>query len=303
MTSMDSMDRRSFLRLGSAGVAAAVGAVAAHGSETDPAPHRALDRTEEPMNDAIRVTVWNEGLHESLCDGIPKLLPAEMADRAAEIVARMKKNYAKAREIYPDGIGGQIAKSLQAHKDIASVRVQEIRDEQQGLTDETLNNTDVLLWWGHLAHDEITDENVDRVHARVLDGMGLLVLHSAHMSRIFRRLMGTGCMLKANFREERERLWITDPAHSIAQGLPEYFDVEGTEMYGEPFEIPQPDQLVFISWFEGGEVFRSGCCWHRQNGRVFYFRPGHETSPIYYDENVLRVIYNGIRWATPPAAL
>jgi trehalose utilization protein len=70
-------------------------------------------------------------------------------------------------------------------------------------------------------------------------------------------------------------------------------------MYGEHFDIPQPDQLVFISWFQGGEVFRSGCCWHRGKGKIFYFRPGHETFPIYYNEQVQRVIYNGVRWLAP----
>ena len=94
-------------------------------------------------------------------------------------------------------------------------------------------------------------------------------------------------------------LWVVDPAHPIVEGMPDYFELPNTEMYGEPFGIPKPDDLVFISWFQGGEVFRSGCCWHRERGRVFYFRPGHETFPIYHNADVQRVIYNAVRWAAP----
>jgi len=115
------------------------------------------------------------------------------------------------------------------------------------------------------------------------------------------KLMGTECDLKWRDNGEKERLWVVDPAHPIVDGLPEHIEIPETEMYGEHFNIPQPDELVFISWFEGGEVFRSGCCWHRGQGKVFYFRPGHETLPIYYDETVLNVIYNGIIWARPTA--
>lgn len=225
------------------------------------------------MSNGIRVTVWNEGVHE-------------------------KKNEA-VRKVYPKGMGWQIAQYLEKQEGIASVHISELDHKAQGLTDDILNATDVMTWWGHVAHGQVTDENVDRVHKRVLEGMGLIVLHSGHLSKIFRRLMGTGCMLKWREIGERERLWVVDPSHPIAEGLNEYFELEHTEMYGEHFDIPQPDHQVFISWFQGGEVFRSGCCWHRSQGKVFYFRPGHETFPIYYDANVLRVIYNAVKWAVP----
>ncbi|MBI4556983.1 MAG: ThuA domain-containing protein [Candidatus Hydrogenedentes bacterium] len=225
------------------------------------------------MKDGIRVTVWNEGVHE--------------------------KRDAPVKAIYPKGMGAQIAQYLEKQPGIASVHVSELDHPQQGLTDETLNNTDVMTWWGHTAHDQVTDENVERIHRRVLDGMGIVVLHSGHMSKIFRKLMGTGCMLKWREIGERERIWVVDPAHPITEGIPEYIELEHTEMYGEHFDIPQPDRLVFISWYQGGEVFRSGCCWHRSKGKVFYFSPGHETLPIYYNEHVLRVICNGIKWAAP----
>ncbi|MBI5092754.1 MAG: ThuA domain-containing protein [Candidatus Hydrogenedentes bacterium] len=225
------------------------------------------------MSDGLRVTVWNEGVHE-------------------------KKNEA-VRKVYPKGMGHVIAQYLKKQKGIASVHVSELNDKDQGLSDKILNNTDVMTWWGHMAHNEVKDENVERVQRRVLDGMGLVVLHSGHHSKIFRKLMGTGCDLRWREIGERERIWVVDPGHPIAEGLGDYFELQHEEMYGEHFDIPQPDQQVFVSWFEGGEVFRSGCCWHRSKGKVFYFRPGHETFPTYYDKNVLKVIYNGVKWAAP----
>lgn len=212
---------------------------------------------------------------------------------------RLKESEKKVFEIYPDGIGAQIVKFLSKQDGIASVHLSQFHDEQQGLTDDILNNTDVMVWWGHLASEEVTDENANRVYQRVMDGMGFIPLHSALVSRVFMKLMGTGCMVKWREIGERERLWVVDPGHPIVDGLPEYFELEETEMYGEHFDIPQPDRLIFISWFQGGEVMRSGCCWHRGRGKVFFFRPGHETLPIYYNENVVKVISNAVKWAAP----
>lgn len=225
------------------------------------------------MKDGIRVTVWNEGVHEKTSEQV--------------------------RKVYPKGMGYPIAQYLRKQADIASVHISQLDDKEQGLTDKILNNTDVMTWWGHTAHGRVTDENVDRVHQRVLHGMGLVVLHSGHFSKIFRKLMGTSCDLRWREIGERERIWVVDPAHPIADGLGDYFELQHEEMYGEHFDIPQPDQQVFVSWFEGGEVFRSGCCWHRSQGKVFYFRPGHETFPTYFDKTVLKVIYNGIKWVSP----
>ena len=225
------------------------------------------------MSKGIRVTIWNEGVHEK---------------RDANVTA-----------LYPEGMGRQIAQYIEKQEGIASVRVAELDQPKHGLTDEVIENTDVMTWWGHTAHEKVDDAIVAKVHQRVLEGMGLVVLHSGHFSKIFKKLMGTGCDLKWREIGERERIWVVDPGHPIADGLPEYIEIPHVEMYGEHFDIPQPDQQVFISWFAGGEVFRSGCCWHRGRGKVFYFRPGHETLPIYYNEQVLKVIYNGIRWAVP----
>ena len=225
------------------------------------------------MAEKIRVTVWNEYQHE--------------------------KENAQIRKIYPRGMHVPIAKHLR--KEGFTVRTATLDEPEHGLTEKVLARTDVLTWWGHKAHGAVKDEIVDRVHQRVMDGMGLVVLHSGHMSKPFRKLMGTGCMLKWREIGEKERLWVTLPGHAIAEGIDDYFEIPHTEMYGEHFDIPTPDELVFVSWFPGGEVFRSGCCFYRGTGKVFYFRPGHETYPIYYQPEVLRVIANAVRWAAPTA--
>ncbi len=222
----------------------------------------------------LRVTVWNEFRHE----------------RENEFIGG----------IYPDGIHGAIAEGLRAHG-FSNVRTATLDEPEHGLTEEVLAETDVLTWWGHKAHGAVSDEVITRVQARVLQGMGLLVLHSGHASKIFQRLMGTSCMLNWREADEKERFWVVAPGHPIAQGLGPYFEIPEVEMYGEFFDIPQPDQLVFISWFEGGNVFRSGCCFNRGNGKIFYFRPGHETYPIFYNETVRQVIANAVRWAAPTA--
>ena len=174
---------------------------------------------------------------------------------------------------------------------------------EHGLTDEVLDNTDVLFWWGHVLHGEVSDAVVAKVYERVLKGMGLVVLHSGHFSKIFKKLMGTGCNLKWRESGDLERLWVVKPSHPIAAGLGEYFELPAEETYGEHFDIPAPDEVVFASWFSGGELFRSGCCFERGNGRIFYFRPGHETFPTFYDENVKKVLVNSALWAGAPGGV
>ena len=221
----------------------------------------------------IRVTVWGENVHES-------------------------KNPVVAA-IYPRGIHETIASGLRELLPEAEVGTATLQETEHGLTSERLRATDVLTWWGHLAHGEVSDQVVERVHRRVLEGMGLLVLHSAHYSKIYRRLLGTSGSLTWREAGEKERLWVCHPGHPIAAGIDRQFELPHEEMYGEPFGIPPPDEQVFISWFEGGEVFRSGCCWTRGNGKIFYFRPGHETYPTYLDPNVRRVLANAVSWARP----
>lgn len=218
-----------------------------------------------------RVTIWNEGRHE--------------------------KKSLKVQEVYPAGIHAVIARAMQ-EKGITACTAT-LDEPEHGLTAEVLENTDVLFWWGHMAHHDVQDAIVERVYQRVLQGMGLVVLHSAHFSKIFRKLMGTSCDLKWREIGEKERLWVVNPGHPIAAGLPEYIELEHEEMYGEHFDIPAPDELVFVSWFAGGEVFRSGSCFYRGAGKIFYFRPGHETYRTYYQPQIQQVLYNAALWAAP----
>ena len=217
----------------------------------------------------IRVTIWNENIHERTEDHV--------------------------RALYPEGIHATIASAFDGD-DRFVVRTATLDEAQAGLPDELLEHTDVLVWWGHKAHDEVPDERAALVQRRVLEGMGFIPLHSAHFSKPFKLLMGTSCTLKWRNTGERERVWNLAPSHPITAGIGEYFEVAKSEMYGERFDIPEPDQLLFVSWFEGGEVFRSGCVWQRGNGRVFYFSPGDQAFPIYHDDNVRRVIVNAAAW-------
>jgi trehalose utilization protein len=212
---------------------------------------------------------------------------------------RQERSDEPVRAVYPDGIHAAIAAGLGAAG--FAVRTATLDEPEHGLTDAVLAETDVLTWWGHVAHDEVDDAIVERVQRRVLEGMGLIVLHSGHFSKIFKRLMGTSCDLKWREAGEHERVWVVDPSHPIAAGLGESFVIDEEEMYGEFFDIPAPDRLVLVSWFQGGEVFRSGCCYERGNGRIFYFRPGHETHPTYFHSGVRRVIANAAHWAAGPS--
>lgn len=227
------------------------------------------------MNTPIRVVVWNEFIHE--------------------------QSEERVREIYPDGIHSAIEQGLKEKLGQEVVVTCGTLDEpDHGLSDSLIESTDVLFWWGHAGHDRVRDEIVEKLQRRVLEGMGLVVLHSGHESKLFRRLMGTSCMLRWREEGEKERLWITAPGHPILKGIEgEYFELQQAEMYGEHFDIPSPDELLLISWFAGGEVFRSGCTFRRGQGRIFYFRPGHETYPIYFDTNVKQILANAACWASP----
>ena len=220
----------------------------------------------------IRVLVWGENVYE--------------------------RENAIVREIYPAGMHECIADGLRSDPEL-QVRTATLQQPEHGLTETALEETDVLLWWGHAAHGKVAINVVERVLKRVWEGMGFIALHSSHYSRPFMRLMGTSCSLTWREAGEKERLWVCNPAHPIARGIDRYFEIENTEMYGEPFAIPAPDEIVFISWFEGGEVFRSGCTWKRGNGKIFYFRPGHEAYPIYYNPVVRSVLRNAAHWAAP----
>ena len=220
----------------------------------------------------IRAVVWGENVHE----------------RTNETVA----------SIYPEGMHNCIAAALNEDSAIEATTAT-LQEPEHGLPQNRLDAADVLLWWGHAAHGDVSDDVVDRVADAVWGGMGLILLHSAHLAKIFTMLMGTPCSLTWREAGERERIWVTAPGHPIAEGLADCFELEHEEMYGEPFRVPEPLETVFVSWFQGGEVFRSGLTYRRGAGNVFYFRPGHETYPTYFDENVRQVLRNAVKWANP----
>ncbi|MCD7730071.1 MAG: ThuA domain-containing protein [Oscillospiraceae bacterium] len=223
----------------------------------------------------IKVTVWNEFVHEREYEGI--------------------------KRIYPNGIHGCIADFLQKNEDI-TVRCATLDMPNQGISDEILADTDVLIWWAHARHEDISDENVRLIQNHVLSGMGFIGLHSAHFSKVMKALLGTSMTL--HWRHgDREKLWCTAPYHPIAAGVEPCIEIPEEEMYGEFFDIPKPDDVVFTGWFGGGEVFRSGCTFTRGMGKIFYFQPGHEEYPIYYMPQIQRIITNAVRWAKPESRL
>ncbi|MBR7132163.1 MAG: ThuA domain-containing protein [Clostridia bacterium] len=219
----------------------------------------------------INVTVFNEFKHEKEVDAV--------------------------KAIYPDGIHNALKRGLE--DEAVSVKTVTLDDENCGITDELLENTDVFIWWGHMAHHLVPDEIAEKVKNAVLKGMGIIFLHSSHHSKPFKLLMGTSCNLTWREDGDRELVWVCNPSHPIAQGIGRFIHLEHEETYGEPFGIPEPDELVFIGNFEGGEVFRAGCCWRKEYGKVFYFQPGHETFPIFHNRQILKVIKNAIHWAKP----
>lgn len=219
----------------------------------------------------IRVTIFNEFIHEKVDETVKKL--------------------------YPDGIHNRLKEALQ--DDEIVVRTVTLDDPECGLTQEVLDETDVIMWWGHAGHHKVPDEVARRVRDAVLGGMGAIFLHSAHVSKPFTLLMGTSGSLGWRETGDLSRVWVIDPAHPIAQGIDRFLEIENEETYCEPFDIPTPDELVFTSWYSGGEIFRSGCCWKKGRGKVFYFQPGHETYPVYHNEDVLKVIKNAVKWAAP----
>lgn len=221
----------------------------------------------------VRTVVWGENIHEQTNEDV--------------------------RALYPEGMHGAIAAALAEDGNI-QVSVATLQDAEHGLSEERLAATDVLTWWGHRAHGDVSDEVVARVQRRVWEGMGLIVLHSGHYSKIFRLLMGTPCSLKWREAGERERLWVVNRGHPIARGLGDYVELPNTEMYGEPFAVPEPMETVFISWYEGGEVFRSGMTFQRGAGRIFYLSPGHETYPIYHNSDMQQILRNAVNWAYNP---
>lgn len=219
----------------------------------------------------IRITVWNEYKHE--------------------------REYENIRKVYPEGIHGCIASFLKMQEDF-TVRTATFDMPEHGLTEEVLQETDVLIIWSHALQDEFSDMVAERVQRHVLGGMGLIALHSAHFSKIMKRLLGTSMTLKWR-HGDKEKLWCIAPSHPIAKSVPEMIELPQEEMYGEFFDIPKPDDVIFAGWFSGGEVFRSGCTFLRGMGKIFYFQPGHEEYPIYFKPEIQRIIINAVRFCAP----
>ncbi len=223
------------------------------------------------MSKKINVTIWNEYRHEKEYDGV--------------------------REIYPDGIHVAIRELLSESDDLV-IRTATLDEPDCGLPDSVLDSTDVLIWWGHCAHHEVPDELAEKIRMRVYLGMGFIALHSAHMSKPFLSIIGTtGCLRWG--RNVTEVVWNIMPQHPIAAGIPDHFTLPAEEIYAEPFQIPAPDELVFLGWFDDGYVFRSGACFNRGAGRIFYFQPGHETYPTYHNPVIGRILRNAVHWAAP----
>jgi trehalose utilization protein len=224
----------------------------------------------------IRVTVWNENFHET--------------------------TEAAVKERYPDGIHGAVAAGITEHLgDQVTVRTATLEQPEHGLTEEVLDQTDVLTWWAHAKHADVSDEIVERVRQRVLGGMGLIALHSSHFSKILIKLLGTTCSLEWRDDADRELVWTVAPGHPITEGVPSPIIIPEHETYAEYFDIPQPDELIFVSSFEGGEIFRGGATFRRGQGRIFYFSPGDQHYPIYHQAEIRKVIANAVEWAAPNA--
>ena len=224
---------------------------------------------EQGWKSIVKITIYNEYRHEQEDEAI--------------------------RAVYPEGIHGCLSKFLNQNEEIEVRHIATFDMPEHGLCENVLHDTDVLVFWSHMLQEEFSDEVARRVQKHVQAGMGLVALHSAHYSKVLRFLLGTTMTLRWHHGEQ-ERLIVTSPSHPIAQGIPERFDLAKEEMYGEYFDIPKPDDVVFTGWFSGGEVFRSGVTFTRGRGRIFYFQPGHEEYPIYENPIIQRIITNGVLW-------
>lgn len=201
--------------------------------------------------------------------------------------------------IYPKDISGAVADALRAAGEF-EVHTAALSDPDQGLSDAALAGADVLFWWGHQRHDQVHDDRVAAVVQRVRDNrLGLVALHSSHYSKPFKSLMGTACDLGGwGINRAPEQISVKAPAHPIARGISD-FQIPREEFCNEPFQVPPPDLVILESTWHTGQRFRSGCLWKRDSGRVFYFRPGHEEFPTYFQPEVKAILVNAARWMSP----
>lgn len=257
------------------------------------------------------------------------------------------------KEAYENYLGKCIADQLSKNAAF-SVSSATLNDKQQGIGTEVLNNTDVLIWWGHIRHGEISTAKGQEIVQRIATGnLSFIGLHSAHWSVPFieamnevtrRRIFADSSLKKEDVtfiapevrkslpkREDRlapytdirkfpdgskklevhlpnccfpdvrndgkpSTIRVQKKEHPIVKGLSPVLRLQQTEMYNEPFHVPEPDQLILEECWEGGEWFRSGMLWNLGKGKVFYFRPGHETYPIFKEKWVMQLLTNAVQW-------
>ena len=214
-----------------------------------------------------------------------------------KVKALVWSEFTEPKDVYPKGIHGDIAAHLNAGGEVEA-KVVQLADPDQGVSDADLEWADVLLWWGHKHHGKVTDETIGRIVKAVKEGgMGYFAIHSAHYSRGLIALLEDKCGLGGVGDGGAETVSVVAPDHPIAKGVKD-FVIPRVEYFIEPFTVPEPEAVVFRSTYEKTDGwFRTGCCWTVGKGRVFYFRPGHETYPIIRQPEVQKCIYNGALWA------
>lgn len=218
-----------------------------------------------------------------------------MSQSSVRVLAWSEHTAPKA--VFPDDINNAVAGALCEDPQL-TVTTAELVDPGDGVPEEVLASTDVLVWWGHLLHGRVTDAAVARIAAQVRDGgMGFVALHSAHMSKPFTTLIGDdGRLGGVALDGGKETITVRTPDHPVAQGVSD-FVIGKEESYDEEFGCGHPDTVVFHSAFENGQQFRSGLAYRIGAGRVFYFRPGHEEYPTLFLPEVKQIIRNAVRWA------
>ena len=227
-----------------------------------------------------KVVVWSEG-SANVDEGSKKVYPEDINTAIAEGLAPLKAR------------GWEIVKAT-------------LGDPDQGISDELLAGTDVLIWWGHKKHGEVKNELVDKIDQRVRDGkMGFIATHSSHFAKPFKKLMGTACSWGEYVVDGTSvEILVKEPSHPICRGV-RSFKLPKIERYGEPFAVPAPEAVPLDGRYTKPDgktaPARMGLCWAVGKGKVFYFTPGHETYDDYYRPEVRRIFVNAVQWAAPAA--
>jgi len=209
------------------------------------------------------------------------------------------------KNVYPSDINTAIADGLRASDELKNwdVVTANLSDPEQGLPDDLLNKTDVLVWWGHKKHRDVKDALVDKIEKRVKDaGMGFIALHSAHFAKPNKRLMGTPCTFAAYVGDNKETVVkVAQFDHPIAKGAAQTFTIENVERYSDPYAVPPTAEKPFggTHVHKDGTTEESvqGYCWTVGKARYFYFQSGHETNPVFFHPEVRKIMANAVIWA------